>query len=283
MVSRLKVGGNDAFVRAGERVKGSRAPAPRRRDDATSVGCPGRCRTVSASVDVLWQAAGGASAQRGDIAKRSTTRPARLRPERVPRNDRRHTDRMRVARIEPRSVSASEIAKFTIDADRHAVPRTVSAAAATTTLTKNRSPHASRRVSRCRPMTTHAQHLRSSKAAAAAAVALRPIPIEAIRTGATIAASTAARRDSLGTPTDRLPRATDRTDATHRPAAAIGRRSDHRDQLAPRTGTGQRLASKVERGDLDDVRIGDLRQHLRAVGSELRIEYVFGDRHYRIT
>lgn len=237
----------------------------------------GPCRPPS-----TWQAAGGASAQRGDIASRSTTRPARLRPERVPRDDRRHTDRMRVARIEPRSVSASEIAKFTNDADRHAVPSPGIPAPATKTLTKNRSPHTSRRVSRCHPTTTHAQHLRSSKAAAAAAVALRPIPIEAIRTGAAIAASIAARRDSLGTSTDRLPRATDRTDATHRPAAATERRTDHGDQPTQRTDTGQRLASKIERGDLDDVRIGDLRQHLRAVGTELRIEYVFDDRRYRI-
>lgn len=79
------------------------------------------------------------------------------------------------------------------------------------------------------------------------------------------------------------PRATDSTDATHRPAAATGHRTDHEDQQAQRTDTRQRLASKIERDDLDDVKIGDLRQHLRAVGSELRIEYVLGERHYRMT
>lgn len=48
-------------------------------------------------------------------------------------------------------------------------------------------------------------------------------------------------------------------------------------QLAERIGVGQRQVSKIERGDLDNAKIGTIRGYLEAVGGELAVEYVMGE------
>jgi len=48
-------------------------------------------------------------------------------------------------------------------------------------------------------------------------------------------------------------------------------------QLAERIGVGQRQVSEIERGDLDSVKIGTIRNYLQAVGGGVAIEYVAGD------
>lgn len=48
-------------------------------------------------------------------------------------------------------------------------------------------------------------------------------------------------------------------------------------QLAERIGVGQRQVSKIERGDLDNAKIGTIRGYLEAVGGELAVEYVIGE------
>lgn len=53
-------------------------------------------------------------------------------------------------------------------------------------------------------------------------------------------------------------------------------------QLAERIGVGQRQVSKIERGDLDNTRIGTVRRYLEAVGGELAIEYVMGDHRVQV-
>lgn len=49
-------------------------------------------------------------------------------------------------------------------------------------------------------------------------------------------------------------------------------------QLAQRIGVGQRQVSKIEKGDLDSAKVGTIRSYLEAVGGELSLEYVMGDR-----
>ena len=51
-------------------------------------------------------------------------------------------------------------------------------------------------------------------------------------------------------------------------------------QLAERIGVGQRQVSKIEHGDLDNAKVGTIRNYLEAVGGGLSIEYVLGD--YRV-
>lgn len=53
-------------------------------------------------------------------------------------------------------------------------------------------------------------------------------------------------------------------------------------QLAERIGVGQRQVSKIERGDLDNARIGTIRSYLEAVGGGLAIEYVVGDQRIQV-
>ncbi|MHA3685416.1 helix-turn-helix domain-containing protein [Leucobacter sp. HY1908] len=53
-------------------------------------------------------------------------------------------------------------------------------------------------------------------------------------------------------------------------------------QLAERIGVGQRQVSKIEHGDLDNAKIGTIRNYLEAVGGVLAIEYVLGDSRVRV-
>lgn len=53
-------------------------------------------------------------------------------------------------------------------------------------------------------------------------------------------------------------------------------------QLAERIGVGQRQVSKIERGDLDNAKIGTIRRYLEAVGGGLAIEYVLGDQRVQV-
>ncbi|UCR89164.1 helix-turn-helix domain-containing protein [Mycetocola spongiae] len=48
--------------------------------------------------------------------------------------------------------------------------------------------------------------------------------------------------------------------------------------LAERIGVGQRQISKIERGDLDNTKIGTIRKYLAAVGGDLSMEYIIGER-----
>jgi len=49
------------------------------------------------------------------------------------------------------------------------------------------------------------------------------------------------------------------------------------EELAARIGVGQRQVSKIERGDLDNAKVGTIRKYLEAVGGDLVVEYVSGD------
>jgi DNA-binding XRE family transcriptional regulator len=53
-------------------------------------------------------------------------------------------------------------------------------------------------------------------------------------------------------------------------------------QLAERIGVGQRQISKIERGDLDSVRVGTVRRYIEALGGDLAVEYVAGDQRLRV-
>lgn len=53
-------------------------------------------------------------------------------------------------------------------------------------------------------------------------------------------------------------------------------------QLAARIGVGQRQVSKIERGDLDNAKVGTIRSYLEAVGGSLTLEYVLGDQRMRV-
>lgn len=53
-------------------------------------------------------------------------------------------------------------------------------------------------------------------------------------------------------------------------------------QLAESIGVGPRLVSRIERGDLDDVRIGTLRAYAAALGADLVVSTVMGDTRTRI-
>lgn len=48
-------------------------------------------------------------------------------------------------------------------------------------------------------------------------------------------------------------------------------------ELAVRLGVGHRQVSRIERGDLEDVRVGTLHDYVQAVGAELVVEHVMGD------
>jgi transcriptional regulator with XRE-family HTH domain len=53
-------------------------------------------------------------------------------------------------------------------------------------------------------------------------------------------------------------------------------------QLAECIGVGQRQISKIERGDLDSVRVGTIRRYIEALGGELALEYIAGDQRLRV-
>lgn len=53
-------------------------------------------------------------------------------------------------------------------------------------------------------------------------------------------------------------------------------------RMAVSIGVGQRQISKIEHGQLDEVKLGTLRKYIDAIGGELVIEHVAGDRRTRI-
>ena len=53
-------------------------------------------------------------------------------------------------------------------------------------------------------------------------------------------------------------------------------------QLAECIGVGRRQISKIERGDLDSVRVGTVRRYIEALGGDLTVEYVAGDQRLRV-
>lgn len=53
-------------------------------------------------------------------------------------------------------------------------------------------------------------------------------------------------------------------------------------QLAASLGVGPSQVSRIERGDLEGVRIGTLRAHAAALGAELSINSIVGDVRTRI-
>ena len=53
-------------------------------------------------------------------------------------------------------------------------------------------------------------------------------------------------------------------------------------QLAERISVGQRQVSKIEDGDLDNAKIGTIRNYLEAVGGGLAIQYVLGDQRIQV-
>jgi predicted transcriptional regulator len=48
-------------------------------------------------------------------------------------------------------------------------------------------------------------------------------------------------------------------------------------EVAERIGVGQRQISKIERGDLNNARVGTIRGYLEAIGGAMAIEFVAGD------
>ncbi|GAA3924822.1 helix-turn-helix transcriptional regulator [Microbacterium soli] len=53
-------------------------------------------------------------------------------------------------------------------------------------------------------------------------------------------------------------------------------------QLAIRIGVGQRQVSKIESGDLDSAKVGTIRKYMEAVGGDLALEYVDGDKRLQV-
>lgn len=53
-------------------------------------------------------------------------------------------------------------------------------------------------------------------------------------------------------------------------------------QLAASIGVGPSQVSRIERGDLEGVRIGTLRAHAAALGAELSVSSIVGDSRTRI-
>ena len=53
-------------------------------------------------------------------------------------------------------------------------------------------------------------------------------------------------------------------------------------ELAERIGVGQRQVSKIEHGDLDNAKVGTIRKYLEAVGGDLVVEYVSGDKRVQV-
>ena len=53
-------------------------------------------------------------------------------------------------------------------------------------------------------------------------------------------------------------------------------------QLAALIGVGQRQVSKIEHGDLENAKVGTIRNYLEAVGGGLAIEYVLGDQRIQV-
>ena len=54
-------------------------------------------------------------------------------------------------------------------------------------------------------------------------------------------------------------------------------------QLAERTGISPRQISRIERGDLEEVRLRALRVYLETVGAELSVSAVLGDERIRVS
>lgn len=48
-------------------------------------------------------------------------------------------------------------------------------------------------------------------------------------------------------------------------------------QVAARIGVGQRQVSKIEHGDLENTKVGTIRNYLEAVGGGLSLEFSLGD------
>ena len=48
-------------------------------------------------------------------------------------------------------------------------------------------------------------------------------------------------------------------------------------ELASKIGVSQRQVSKIERGDIENSRIGTIRSYLRAVGGDLSLDFIHGD------
>lgn len=48
-------------------------------------------------------------------------------------------------------------------------------------------------------------------------------------------------------------------------------------ELAERIGVGQRQVSKIERGDIENTKVGTIRRYVQAVGGDLTVEYLAGD------
>lgn len=53
-------------------------------------------------------------------------------------------------------------------------------------------------------------------------------------------------------------------------------------QLADLIGIGRRIVSRIEHGDLEDIRLGILRAYIENVGAELSVSSVLDDEHIRI-
>lgn len=53
-------------------------------------------------------------------------------------------------------------------------------------------------------------------------------------------------------------------------------------QVAERIGVSQRQVSKIERGDLDSAKVGTIRGYLEAVGGELALEFIVGDKRVQV-
>lgn len=53
-------------------------------------------------------------------------------------------------------------------------------------------------------------------------------------------------------------------------------------ELAALIGVGQRQVSKIESGDLDNAKVGTVRKYIEAVGGDLALEYVDGDKRLQV-
>ncbi len=53
-------------------------------------------------------------------------------------------------------------------------------------------------------------------------------------------------------------------------------------ELADRIGVGQRQVSKIERGEIDNAKVGTIRRYLEAVGGELELGYALGNKRVRV-
>lgn len=53
-------------------------------------------------------------------------------------------------------------------------------------------------------------------------------------------------------------------------------------QVAERIGVGQRQVSKIERGDLNNAKVGTIRSYVEAIGGELTLDYVMGNQRIQV-